>query len=301
MSLSIIIPTINRYDDLLNTVNDLFAQSFKNFEILIIDQSDTNNSEIIDTLKQNSIIKYIYSDIKSASAARNIGIEKSKGAILLFLDDDVIIKDKEYLSYFISNLEDTTINGVVGPIIDVNTKTIRETRHKWSYNKNWGWLFFPRNYNKKCRINDGGAGNLCVRKASAIEIGGMDENYVKGAHREEADFNFRYTKKFGWYQFDPRCSLIHIGRKTGGVRSWNKNVKTKAQHHFDGAIYFVLKNVKLQHYPAHIFSTFFFFFYRKEILSRPDLFFITFFKLIKGFFNALYLLKKGAHYLSTNE
>jgi len=298
IKLSVIIPTINRYNDLLNTVNDLMRQNFKDFEIIIIDQTDNINEKIVSQIKSNSITNYILSNVKSASAARNIGIIESKGDILLFLDDDVIINDKEYLSYFISNLKDTSISGIVGPIIDINTKTVRDIRHKWSHNKHWGWLFFPRNYTEECTINDGGAGNLCVRRKHTLEIGGMDENFVKGAHREESDFNHRYTKKFGWYLFDPRCSLIHIGRQTGGVRSWNKSVKTKAQHHFDGAFYFIFKDVKIKHYPVHLFATLFFFFYRKEIIRRPDLAIVTFLKLIRGIFNGLILLKNGPKYIT---
>lgn len=298
MKISIIIPTINRYEDLVNTVTYLFKQSFSAFEILIIDQTDDINESVISELKSKANINYILSSKKSASTARNIGLLNAKHEIILFLDDDVIIDNIDFLKNYAHYFEDDKINGVIGPIIDVNNQTTTSSRHKRSNNKNWGWLFFPRNYNKKCKMNVGGSGNLCVRKSLALSIGGMDENFVKGAHREEGDFCYRYTAKFGWFIYAPECALVHIGRKTGGVRSWNKDIKTKAQHHFDGSLYFIFNNVKIQHYPVHFFATLHFFFYRKEILSRPDLFFITFFKLIKGIINGLILLNKGPQYIS---
>jgi len=293
VSISIIIPTINRYEDLKNTVADLFNQSHLDFEIIIIDQTDDINKIIIDELKSKLNINYILSNNKSASAARNIGLKNSKNEIILFLDDDVIIENKGFLKSYVTYFNDPKINGVIGPIVDIDNQTTTPNRHKWSYNKDWGWLFFPRTYDKKCEMNVGGSGNLCVRKSLALSIGGMDENFIKGAHREEGDFCYRYTQKFGWFIYEPKCALIHIGRQTGGVRSWNKNVKTKAQHHFDGSFYFMFNNVKVKHYPIHFFATLHFFFYRKEIIKRPDLAVITFFKLIKGIFNALRLLKDG--------
>jgi glycosyltransferase involved in cell wall biosynthesis len=297
LKISIIIPTINRYEDLQNTVNDLFNQSLQDFEILIIDQTDTINESVVSELKSKTNINYILSTNKSASAARNIGLLKSKYEIVLFLDDDVIIENKDFLKAYVTYFEDDSINGVIGPIIDVNNQSTTNTRHKRSFNKDWGWLFFPRNYDQKCEMNVGGSGNLCVRRSLAISIGGMDENFVKGAHREEGDFCYRYTEKFGWFIYDPKCALIHIGRKTGGVRSWSKNIKTKAQHHFDGSFYFIFNNVKVKHYPIHLFATLHFFFYRKEIIKRPDLIIITFFKLIKGIINGLIMLKNGPKHI----
>ena len=193
MDLSIVIPTINRYDDLENTISYLFNQSFQQFEIIVIDQTDDGHYK---ALSSRDRLVHLREKEKSASRARNIGLCRAKSDLVLFLDDDVIIENEDYLRNVVSHFDDGALSGVVGPIIDVNSKEVRMDRHEWSYNKSWGWLFFPRNYGRSCTINDGGAGNLAVRRKMAIEVGGMDERYVKGAHREESDFNQRYTKKY---------------------------------------------------------------------------------------------------------
>ena len=290
--LSIIIPTLNRYTDLQNTIQYLINQTFSNYEILIIDQSELHDFQSLSQIEHR--VKHIHKpNFKSASKARNLGIQEAKGDLLLFLDDDIIIDDTEYLTRVLSNFN-SEIHGVVGPILDAKSPKFRYERHKWSYNKNWGWLFFPRTYGYSCRVKDGGAGNLAVRRKCAIAVGGMNENYEKGAHREESDFNMRYTQKYGDYLYDKDCYILHIGAVEGGVRTWNKLPQKylKAQHHFDGGVYFIMKNVKLKHYLPHFLSFFMFYFYHKEFLKNPKHLFIALLRLVKAYFNARKMLKK---------
>lgn len=297
VELSIIIPTLNRYEDLKNTLRDLDAQDFQDYEVLLIDQSDDTTFQ---RLQVSDKILHIRESVKSASRARNIGLKRASGKYVLFLDDDVIIENRSYLRSIIQNYTKKGAVGVVGPIIEHRNPITRIDRHAWSYNKSWGWLFFPRNYGKECMINDGGAGNLSVLRKNAIEIGGMDEQFIKGAHREESDFNQRYTRKFGWYHFDPNCALVHIGRREGGVRTWDtvRSKAVKAQHHYDGSWYFLFKNVNLLHWPAHILSMKVFFLMRKELFLRPDWMLISIWRWFFGFANGLVKLGQGPIYLS---
>ena len=300
IKLSIVIPTINRYDDLEKTIGYLQKQNFEKYEILIIDQTDQIKSRDLTFLDQR--VEQIYEDEKSASKARNIGLKRAKGDVVLFLDDDVIIESSAYLTHILSHFDNPNCSGVVGPIIPFSDQQLRYTRHALSHNKNWGWLFFPRNYGKNCKINDGGAGNLSVRRSWAIEVGGMDENYRKGAHREESDFNVRYTGKFGWYDYDTNCALVHIGRRTGGIRNWDtiKSSAIKAQHHYIGFFYFLIKNVSIRFWVPHLLSGIMFFFFRKDLIIRPWLFLLSVWRFLKGFVHGIILYKKGPKYISAD-
>lgn len=295
MKLSIIIPTLNRYADLRNTIRDLLAQSEQDFEILIIDQTDASKRENMGGLSAK--ISHIYFDIKSASAARNIGIRQAKGEVLLFLDDDVIIENKDFLHNHLRHYDQADIPGVVGLPLDKGQK-IRHDKHKWSENPENGWLFFPLTYAYPAKIASGRSNNLSVRKSCAVAVGGMDENYEKGAHREEADFCVRVSRRFGLFQYDPEAMLVHIGNPQGGIRSWNDNKLLKAQHHFDGAWYFVFKMVRWQDLPVHLFATLLFFFYRKPILKSPKLLLITLSRFFKGIWNGYKLSRRPPIYLT---
>ncbi len=93
VEISIVIPTINRYDDLNNTLNDLKKQSFQNYEILIIDQTNKEQAQAIKFDKT----KYFWKSFKSASKARNVALIEAKSPIILYLDDDVIIHNKDFI------------------------------------------------------------------------------------------------------------------------------------------------------------------------------------------------------------
>lgn len=299
MKISVIIPTINRYEDLLNTINDLLNQKFDDFEIIIIDQTDKVNEEIVSQIKSNSITNYILSNVKSASAARNIGINKSKGEVLVFIDDDVIISDTNFLQKHFRHYSDNNIPGVVGcPLeLSINQK-LRYERH-WMSKRGEviGWLYFPSNYGCNTTVAVGRSNNLSVRKDIAINIGGMDERYEKGAHREEADFCLRVTNKYNEFLFDPQARLTHIGNKTGGIRSWNDSDYIKAKHNMVGAIYFNLKMAPSKYRLEYLFVTLRYFILNKTILSRPQLYYPVLKRIIGAYIKAYRFYKAGPKYL----
>ena len=98
--ISIIIPTLNRYPQLDRVLINLENQEYKNFEVIIIDQSD--NFDEIFYEKYNLNVKVLYQKEKAVWRARNKGVLKSKSNYLLFLDDDSIINPNwilEHLKY----------------------------------------------------------------------------------------------------------------------------------------------------------------------------------------------------------
>ena len=300
MKISVVIPTINRYDDLLNTVNYLVKQKFDSFEIIIIDQTDNVNESIIAQFKSYANVHYVQSEHKSASAARNIGIKMSKAEIILFLDDDVIIDDQHFLHKHYRHYYDSDVPGVFGcPIEYSSNRKLVYKRHWMSYRSSEvDWLYFPSNYGCNTTIAVGRSNNLSVRRAIAIAVGGMDENYEKGAHREEGDFCLRVSRKYGNFLFDPQARLIHIGNAKGGIRSWNDSDYIKAKHNIIVAIYFDLKMSPIRYRHEYFFATLRYFILNKTILSRPRLYFSVIKRVIASFFKAYKLYKAEPKYLS---
>lgn len=302
MKVSIIIPTINRYEDLKNTVKDVLNQDFDSYEVLIIDQTESGDATIINELSSNSKINYIRSDVKSASAARNIGINESKGEVLIFIDDDVIIEDNNYIHYHYRHYNDKSVTGVVGcPLEQSLNQKPRYYKHWMSYrNREVAWLYFPSNYGCNSTTMVGRSNNLSVRKNLAADVGGMDENYEKGAHREEGDFCLRVSRKYGSFLFDPQARLIHIGNRTGGIRSWNDSDYIKAKHNMVGAIYFDLKMAPLRFKHEYMFATLRYFILNKTILSRPGLYYPVIARCFSALKKAYQLYRSGPKYLNTN-
>jgi len=106
---SVVIPTINRENELEEVLNSLLEQKLNPNEILVIDDSiNENTKNLVEKLmplflKKNVMLRLIRNyRKKSLTAARNVGVKHSIGDIVLFLDDDVVL-DTDYL-YAIMNI-----------------------------------------------------------------------------------------------------------------------------------------------------------------------------------------------------
>lgn len=88
--ISIIIPMYNTSKFIKQTVESILAQTYSNFEVIIVDDGSTDNgAEVVKALMpKDSRIKYIYQSNQGVSAARNNAIENSQGEYLAFLDSD---------------------------------------------------------------------------------------------------------------------------------------------------------------------------------------------------------------------
>jgi glycosyltransferase involved in cell wall biosynthesis len=86
---SVIIPTYNREKLILKALNSIFAQTFQGFEVIIVDDASTDNTEKIIHDLQNEKIRYIKLERNGGQCiARNIGIKAAKGNYIAFLDSD---------------------------------------------------------------------------------------------------------------------------------------------------------------------------------------------------------------------
>lgn len=90
--ISVIIPTYNRSDKIERAINSVLNQSYKNIEIIIIDDNAKNKEERIKTrniVKKYKNIKYIENTENLGGAlTRNVGIDNAQGDYIAFLDDD---------------------------------------------------------------------------------------------------------------------------------------------------------------------------------------------------------------------
>ena len=106
---SVIIPYFNKKNYIKDAVNSILEQTFKNIEIIII-YDDENLSDyyyLMDIYKNKKNIK-IFKNLKNIGAglSRNIGIKKSNGEIIAFLDSDDIWRTnklEDQLNFMIKN------------------------------------------------------------------------------------------------------------------------------------------------------------------------------------------------------
>lgn len=85
---SIVVPTYNRASLIEHTLKSLLAQDFQNYEIIIVDDGSTDNTdEVVRPFLSDSVL-YFRKDNAERAAARNFGVTKARGSFINFFDSD---------------------------------------------------------------------------------------------------------------------------------------------------------------------------------------------------------------------
>lgn len=109
---SIIIPTYNRADLLSQCIESVLAQSFTDYELLVIDDGSTDSTAKMVSDFNDSKIHYSRQERQERSNARNYGIHLSKGTYVCFVDDDDLL-EKNYLLDFQNHLNNSSQKDVI--------------------------------------------------------------------------------------------------------------------------------------------------------------------------------------------
>ena len=124
LKFSLIIPVYNTHDYLRKCLESIVMQKFdkEKYEAIIINDGSTDNSEEIILEFKNkypNIIKYIKKENGGVSSARNLGIKKSKGEYLFFVDSD------DYLDLDILNRLEKTLCNDEADVIRINSRDVK--------------------------------------------------------------------------------------------------------------------------------------------------------------------------------
>ena len=150
---SIIIPTLNRYKYLYNALKDIENQTYKNFEVIIVDQSDDFNRLFYEDFKFN--IKLIKQKQKALWLARNKAIKISKGEFILLYDDDSKVSKTwienhlKCIDYFSVDISSGVSRASVGAKVPKSYSFFR-----WADQLDTGNVMLRRQVFKTCNLFD---------------------------------------------------------------------------------------------------------------------------------------------------
>jgi len=97
MLFSVVIPTYNRSDVILDAINSVLQQEYNDYELIVVDDGSIDNTNKLVAQINDSRLKYIYKENGGVSSARNIGISYASGEYISFLDSDDLWKPNKLL------------------------------------------------------------------------------------------------------------------------------------------------------------------------------------------------------------
>ena len=200
-TVSIVIPTYNRKQKLYNLIESILNSTYKNIEVIIIDDnSDYNINEFIsksfDTKGQ--IIKVFSNETKSyVTKSRNKGLVIASGEYIFLVDDDNIL-DKNCIEYLARFLTENPSTIMVGPVMYYYKEPDRifwagTKRNMTTSRTKFVGTTLPMLEGKSWETDD--FPNAWMFRRAVIDSGiFFDENLVM--HYEESDFAYKVRSTF---------------------------------------------------------------------------------------------------------
>lgn len=188
MEFSLILATLDRSQEIRECLRSLEAQTFQDFEVIVIDQSLENDTKNVVGEFSNINIQYYRVDFKGLSKARNFGLRHVNGKYCCLLDDDAIYA-KNYLLEATRMLDGNEKRVLSGIILSMEDHITPFVKYKNGY---------------ICKMSESDIMNCCPSAALAFpynafkECGGFNEKLGVGnefASGEETDFLLRLFDK----------------------------------------------------------------------------------------------------------
>lgn len=253
-NVSVIIPTKNRYNDLITCMDSLNSQTYQVQELIIIDSGDQKLNTKLNIDKCDKYYKLnirYFNYVSSLTAARNMGILQSKGDIILFLDDDVVL-DKNYIDNIIQIFENYgNVGCVCGDIVSDAVRSRGLSRYiKYPLVRNvrnfifdiffltsWGnGRFHPSGF----PTHPIGKTDImyieCVQganmafKREVLDKFKFDENLQGYCYMEDCDMSYRVSKEYRII-YTPCAKLVHNVSPASRYSDYAK-MKMAIQNHY---------------------------------------------------------------------
>lgn len=194
--ISVVIPTYNRPEGLKRVLTSISAQSFKEFEVIVVeDGSKVGEAIVNDFSKQIPTIKYLWQENAGPAKARNTGIKATKADIVAFTDDDMKLPE-DWLAILYQGFQDyPQVAGVGGYMRapDVVLEKNIFAQYEWYVSHD----YYHADEEKKVGGFEnpaGGTNNIAFKKSVLDEVNGFDEHFPVPAG-EDADLKKRITDK----------------------------------------------------------------------------------------------------------
>jgi glycosyltransferase involved in cell wall biosynthesis len=218
---SVIIPVYNRPDEIKELLDSLLQQTYKNFEVLVIEDGSQNKCEtVVNSFTGKLDIRYFYKENSGQGFSRNFGFERAKGDYFVVFDSDCLIPE-HYFQSLEEALNKNYLDAYGGP--DAAHTSFTPVQKAISYSmtsffttggirggKKRVGVFHPRSFNlgMSREVFDKTRGYIITRMAEDLElsiriinagfkVGLIDDAYVYHKRRTSFEQFFKQLHFFG--------------------------------------------------------------------------------------------------------
>lgn len=218
LGVTVVVPTLNREDVLMDTLGDLLRQTHKPIEILVVDQSDSPAESLASLVSANrEIITYHHVTFRGSAKARNYGWQNARYEAVVFVDDDIRCS-ATLVSEHMRSLQLSRV-GLVGGGVDstggsADAGPPTGTFDRWTATPRPGFAArgcFDIDHVIEC--------NFSMWREAAAAVGGIDEAFdVPAGLYEGTDFCLRIKNAGFRVYYNGQARLLHLAAPAGGNR-----------------------------------------------------------------------------------
>lgn len=254
-ALSIIVPTYNRWTRLQTVLEALANQTVPEAEVEIVVVSDGSPDETDAELSAGNSpvpVNFIQQENQGPAVARNTGVAKASGDLILFIDDDVVPEPECAAVHLAAHEKATMPMVIIGPLLTPEDLTL-EPWVQWEQNMLYKQYEAMARGDWKPTARQFYTGNASLGREPFLESGGFDPTFLRG---EDIELAYRLHDAGMSFDFDFGARAFHHASR--GYGSWLSNAsaygRNDAMMWRDGGQSWILPTIRAEFYRRNPFT-----------------------------------------------
>ena len=211
------IPTYNRVERLVRVLRALAGQTVDSlgFEVVVVSDGSTDGTEdVVVGLAMPYQLVLVTQPNSGPAVARNTGVSRAAGELVLFLDDDVVPSAGLIEQHILCHEQGPSSLVVIGPMLT-------PTGYQASPFVRWEQAMLYRQYDAMLRgdyaptYRQFFTGNASLSRSLILDAGGFDDRYRRA---EDVELAYRLTQRGACFVFNEKAIGYHFAERP--FRSW---------------------------------------------------------------------------------